>query len=247
MHRRAENQDLNPAPLDTVVVGSRVLLFDELDSTNSRALQLATDGAVVIADRQTAGRGRHGRTWESPAGLGLWFSVLFTAPPDGLLFAGILAVRDALRRHCPNVNVKWPNDLLAGGKKICGMLLETRADLSALGIGINTHHTEQDFPDHLRHRATSLYLQNGASLPRSVILRDVLQALDRRYIELQSGLRDAIWQEWADACCMRGRHVTSGRLTGLVVALDSLGGLILETPDGRRRVAYGEAVEVGAA
>jgi len=96
-------------PLDTLCVGARIIALRKVDSTNSVAFRVGGDGTVVVADRQTAGRGRHGRAWHSAPGLGLWFSVAFEEILDGLMFAGALAVRDALR-HVSALEVKWPND-----------------------------------------------------------------------------------------------------------------------------------------
>ena len=133
------HEELIFAPLDTVVVGSRVLIMDQVTSTNDHALRLGGQGTVIIADRQTAGRGRHGRSWHSLPGCGLWLSVAFEQPIEGLEFAAPLAVRDAARRWC-SLDLKWPNDVLLQAKKVAGIMVERRQGRTALGIGINVKH-----------------------------------------------------------------------------------------------------------
>ena len=117
-----------------IIRSDAVCLVDETDSTNALALEPGLDGAVYLAERQRTGRGRFGRSWHSAPGLGLWFSVRLTGNPDGLLFAAGLAMRDALGAFVP-VSLKWPNDIMSGCRKICGMLLERRDGRIALGIG----------------------------------------------------------------------------------------------------------------
>ena len=111
-------------PLVTHVVGSRVLVYESIGSTSDCALRLGGEGTVIVADMQTSGRGRHGRTWHSLPGKGLWFSVAFDHPVEGLAFAAPLAVRDAVSPYAA-ATIKWPNDLLIDGKKFCGVLIET--------------------------------------------------------------------------------------------------------------------------
>ncbi|MCP4639540.1 MAG: biotin--[acetyl-CoA-carboxylase] ligase, partial [bacterium] len=109
MRERKPYEELVSTPIDTTVVGSRILVYEEVASTIDHSLRLGGHGVVVVADRQTAGRGRRGRSWHSAPGLGLWFSVAFERPLEGLTFAAALAVRDGARAWCP-LTVKWPND-----------------------------------------------------------------------------------------------------------------------------------------
>jgi BirA family biotin operon repressor/biotin-[acetyl-CoA-carboxylase] ligase len=225
--------------LDTRVVGGRVVILEEVDSTNNYALRLDGDGTVVAANAQTAGRGRQGRPWHSAAGLGLWFSVGFDGAVPGLSFAAALAVREALRPVC-EPELKWPNDVLLGGRKVCGILLEHRRNRTALGVGINVHHRPEDFPEELRERATSLEAATGRNFSRTELLRGVLTHLDRQVMVLRAGGYEPIRSAWAEACGMQGRLVSYGDVVGTVAEIDAEGALIVVTPRGRERVVGGE-------
>lgn len=233
-------------PLHTSIVGSRVLVYEEVTSTNDRALQLRGHGIVVVADRQTAGRGRHGRSWASAPGLGLWFSIGFDGPCEGLAFAAPLSVRDVLNTY-GYAAVKWPNDVLLNGKKVCGILLESRRNRTALGIGINVHHQAADFPEELHSKATSIELATGYCVDRGSLLRDVLTSLDARVVSLRDGRLDAIHAEWSEACGVVGRRVRYHDRVGTVRALDRDGALLVETDRGIERVLLGEIVELNGA
>lgn len=229
-------------PLYTRVVGSRILVFDTVDSTSSRAFNAGGDGTVVVAEHQTCGRGRHGRPWQSPPGLGLWFSVAFQGNAEGLEFAAPLAVRQGLRPFC-SLTIKWPNDLLAGNRKLCGILTEHRAGTTVTGIGINMRHREEDFPAEMLETATSLSLATGQDVDRGEVLRRILTALDDRICALREGRGEAIRREWAAACNVEGRRVRYRGLDGNVTEIDRQGGLILDTPEGARRVLFGERID----
>lgn len=233
-------------PLHTTFVGSRVLVYEEVTSTNDRALALGGDGLVVAADMQTAGRGRHGRSWHSEPGLGLWFSVVFERPLEGLPLAAPLAVRDVLKAWGEAV-VKWPNDVLLNGRKVCGVLVEGRRNRTALGIGINVRHTEDDFPFELRDRATSVELASGRTCDRRELLRDVLVRLDERVAQLRSGGFAQIHAEWSEACRIVGRRIRHEGREGIVKSVDRDGALVVETPDGRERILLGEIIELDGA
>ena len=229
-------------PLHTRVVGSRILVFESVDSTSSRAFNSGRDGTVVVAEHQTEGRGRHGRAWHSPPGLGLWFSVAFTGGVDGLEFAAPLAVRDGLRPFCA-LTLKWPNDLLAESRKICGILVERRVGTTVVGIGINVRHRPEDFPPELRATAASILMATGRAPERGDVLERVLTTLDDRVCALRAGLGEMVRREWAAACDVEGRRVRYRGLDGFVTAIDGLGGLVLDTPAGVRRVLFGERLE----
>lgn len=248
------HDSLNPAPLNTILVGSRVLIFDEVDSTNNRALQLGGDGVVLVAERQSAGRGRHGRSWVSDRGLGLWFSVVFDSSVDrnlgegaqtlsALPSAAALAVRDGLGPECP-LSPKWPNDLLLNGKKVCGILVENRGARTVAGIGLNVHHRREDFPPHLRDYATSLQLETGRNFCRRELLRRILEALDKRVLTLREGRSATVFEEWVEACAIKGRTVYWKGTRGVVKEVETGGALIVETPGGLHRIAFGETIEL---
>lgn len=223
------------------VVGTQVHHHEEIGSTNDEALRAGADGAVIIADRQRAGRGRHGRAWHSAKALGLWMSVAFTEPVPGLAFGTALALRDALNRFTP-VTVKWPNDILAHGRKLAGILLESRDGRTALGIGINVAHGVRDLPPELRDSATSLALAADAAIDRHEVFEAVIVSLDRRVVQLRGGALDTLFEEWVDACAVIGRRATHNGTSGEIVGVDPSGALRLETPEGPRAVMYGDSI-----
>jgi len=235
--------DLVLSPLSTTIVGSRSFVYDTIGSTNDRALDVGGDGTVIVADTQTSGRGRRGRTWHSTPGLGLWFSIAFEHGTEGLAFAAPLAVRDAVRDIC-DVRVKWPNDVLIEGRKFCGVLVERRGDVTAVGIGINVKHIADDFPPELRDQATSLERATGQTIDRGDILRRVLTGLDERVIVIRAGGIESIRTAWADACAIRGRTIRSEGKEGVVREVDHDGGLLVDTQDGEIKILFGEIVEV---
>lgn len=228
-------EELRAAPIDTHLVGSRVLVYDEVSSTSDKAFELPGDGLVVVADRQTRGRGRRGRPWHSPPGLGLWLSAGFDGPPAGLLFAGALAVRDAARPWAA-LDVKWPNDLVFMGRKVCGLLLEQRGARCVLGIGINVRQQPADFPPELRDRATSLETAGGRPCDRGALMRAVLTALDRRVMVLREDGPGPMLREWVLAAGIQHRRVRAGSLEGEVRSVDESGALLVETGAGLKPV-----------
>lgn len=231
---------LEEMPLNTQVVGRRFRVFDVLDSTNTYALEEGRAGDVIVADRQTAGRGRQGRTWYSAPGLGLWFTVVFEGPPEQeLVYAAALAVRDAAAEQAA-LRLKWPNDLLLNGKKVCGILIEHRDGRTALGIGVNVHHRPEDFPEELRAKASSLAHETQQPWDRGELLRGILQGLDKRVMLVGSGGGEDLWREWASACGLEGRRIATGGQEGRVVEIDRSGAIVLETPTGLQRVHSGD-------
>lgn len=234
---------LAAAPPANQLVGRRIVAFEEIDSTNSHALQHGDDGTVFVADRQTAGRGRLGRTWHSAPGLGLWFTVALTGDAiEGLSFAAALSVRDALARLAPGapLKIKWPNDVLCAGRKICGILVEHRAGRTAVGIGLNVHHRRDDFPEELRAKAGSLATEIGGHWDRAEVLRAILTELDRNIILLRGGGLARIHRAWADACALAGRRIRCNGIEGRVREIDARGALIVEAADGIHPIFSGD-------
>lgn len=189
---------------ETALVGRTLQCFDELDSTNLRAKQLALagapDGAVVTADCQTAGRGRMDRSFQSPRGKGVYLTALLRPdlPPERLLpvtaMAGV-AVCDAVEELCGvRPGLKWPNDPVLGGKKLCGILTELslegetgRVQYLVLGIGVNVGQTAGDFTPEVAEMATSLAMALGRSVSRPALAAAEIRALDRLYADLLAG------------------------------------------------------------
>lgn len=234
---------LNLSRLATRVVGSRIVHFEEIDSTNDAAARIGGDGTVVTADRQTAGRGRHGRPWHSIPGKGLYMSIAFAGDQPGAAFFAPLAVRNACRPICP-LTVKWPNDLLHEGRKLCGVLVEQKMGHTILGIGVNVNHTIDDFPEDLRGYGASLRLASGRELDRNAVLRDILMELDRLLAVVREGGLDAVRTEWAEACAIAGRRIRHARVEGVVREVNSHGGLTVVSDDGVHQVVFGDVIEL---
>jgi len=176
-------------------IGSRVVVLDETSSTNDVVFALATEaeeGLVVFAERQTAGRGQHGKRWESAAGKGLWFSILVRpqlAPNELPLLTSWAAQTTADTLHAElslGARVKPPNDVYVGDRKVAGILLEMRAVHAAahvgiLGVGLNVNQTADEFPEELRATAASLAMLGGQAIDRHGLAIALLRELDRTY------------------------------------------------------------------
>jgi BirA family biotin operon repressor/biotin-[acetyl-CoA-carboxylase] ligase len=241
-------------------IGRRVLCHREVTSTNAVAAELAAsgerEGTVVLAERQTAGRGRFGRAWASPPGLGLWFSTILR-PPIPVAGAPVLtqvaavAVAEGIEEVAGPLpgGIKWPNDLLLAGRKVAGILTEllARAEGAAiiLGVGVNVNQGPGDFPAALGGKAGSVAMAAGRTVPRADLLRALLQRLDGRYREfLTTGPGPALVEA-------RRRSLTLGQavraregveeVTGRAIRLEADGALAVQLPDGQvRRLMAGE-------
>ncbi|HIG82312.1 MAG TPA: biotin--[acetyl-CoA-carboxylase] ligase [Verrucomicrobiales bacterium] len=242
------------------VIGNVIRVLPQTTSTNDEASRAALEdhpeGLVIFAESQSAGRGRMGRRWSSPAGRGLWFSVLLRpslAPSECTQLTAASA--NALVRAIQSTTgitpeIKWPNDLLIKGKKIAGILTEMSAELEhvrsvVLGIGIDVNQTASEFPADIRNIATSLKLATGKSLSRADLAEAVLHELDREYARILAGDFAAVAEEWAGYCTTLGKLATidmgTRRVRGRAEALDENGALLLRTEHGRiERIIGGE-------
>ena len=220
--------ELRMPGIETNVLGGRLYTYDEVPSTNLLALENPDDGAVFVADSQSAGRGQHGNSWMSAPRLGLWFSVCLAGDPKGLPFAAALAVRAALRPRV-RAQLKWPNDVLLDGRKICGILAEHRGGWTALGIGLNVNHQLEDFPEELRETAGSLALLTGETWNRNETLCRILLELDRQVSRLRKGEYDRVRNQWASACDIVGKRIVRGSVEGTVMGIEADGALVVHT------------------
>jgi BirA family biotin operon repressor/biotin-[acetyl-CoA-carboxylase] ligase len=244
-------------------IGRAVEFHDEIGSTNDRARAALRDpggdGLAVVADVQTAGRGRRGRTWESPPGLNLTVSVAVRpgveARMAGLLgMAAALAVRDACAAVAPDAGllVKWPNDVVsADGRKLAGLLVETavedgRLAEAVIGMGINVNWPVADMPADVRSRATSMLELTGRQVDRVALLGAVLAALDAEMAALERG--ESPMRRLASVSALGGRRVTvdlgGEHVDGRVAGVSEEGFLQLDTEVGRLALAVGEVVAV---
>ena len=218
--------------------------FASIDSTNTYALGWADapHGALVWADSQTAGRGRLGRAWSSPAGLGLYFSlVLRDLEPDERARLSLLvglAVAEAVEELCAmKAQIKWPNDILAQGQKIGGVLCEATPERVVVGVGLNLNQTPADLPERPVFPASSLLLLAGRRFDVPEVLEAVLAALDARLKQNDwPGQREAM----ADRLFGLGEVARVGGVVGLVQGIGESGGLLLQSADGRVEMSSGE-------
>ncbi|MCH7818464.1 MAG: biotin--[acetyl-CoA-carboxylase] ligase [Candidatus Marinimicrobia bacterium] len=173
----------------TLTLGTPLIHFDTVDSTNRAALRAASEdaaeGTLFVADAQTAGRGRHSREWYSPPGLGLYFSVLLhpkisALEANNLVLQSAVAVCDAIEElYDYAVGIKWPNDIYSGNRKLGGILLETTItgdtiENAVIGIGLNMRHSIEDFPVELRSEATSLKEVTGKDITDTLLIERIL-------------------------------------------------------------------------
>jgi BirA family biotin operon repressor/biotin-[acetyl-CoA-carboxylase] ligase len=214
----------------------------------------AAEGLVIVADEQTAGRGRRGRVWSSPAGAGLYMSfVLRPTLPVGALsilpLAAAVAVRGAITRTAGvTAQLKWPNDLLVGQRKLAGILAEgldvgSPAQTVILGIGINL--TSASHPDDVAVRATSIEAESGRPVDRSPLQQDVIHSVDAAYESLRLGRADEMLRAWREAApSAEGATVewrtASGTQRGTTAGIDTAGALLVRTDRAVERVVGGE-------
>jgi BirA family biotin operon repressor/biotin-[acetyl-CoA-carboxylase] ligase len=248
--------------LATRRLGRTLAARAETASTNDWAWEAlsagAPDGSAFVADAQTRGRGRDGRAWESPPGLGLLLSVALRLgcerrPASLLPLVAGLAAAEAFGRHGVPARLKWPNDLMLGGRKLAGVLCETRLlgeseRPAVIGIGVNVAQRLEDFPPALRERAVSLRLA-GYEVSREAAAAGFLNALEPLLADDQegggAGRVVARYRERAD---FWGRPVSvrgpAGQISGVARDLDESGGLVVRLEDGREVVAVAGDVEL---
>jgi len=247
-----------------IIASSEELIhhFRQIDSTNNALKNLAEKGApegtVVVAEEQTGGRGRLGRSWSSPFGKGIWMSVLLKpplAPQDTPLFTllAAAAVVKGILVNLPDlpVGIKWPNDLLIKNRKVCGILTELKAEADLLhylviGIGININLREEDFPAEIKNTATSLYLENNnQEVSRQKLTGSILQEMDNSYLDYLNNGPGMVISKWKKYNITLGKNVTiktiRGSFSGKAADLDSDGALIVEEEKGiKKRFQAGE-------
>ena len=258
---------LGPAELGPHLRGAwrHLHWFAEVDSTQRVARELgragAPEGSVVIAERQTAGRGRLGRPWPSPAGVNLYCSVLLRPPlapsavPQIALVAGVAAAAAIAEETGLRAAIKWPNDVLLGGRKVVGILVEMDSEVErvhhvTVGIGVNLNTARSSFPPELRDKASSLRLESGRRIDRAAFTGRLLAALEARYGRfLAVGFATSVRAEWESLSCLTGTEVRvtsrdeelAGTVTGTVLGLDVDGALRLRQADGHElRIVAGE-------
>jgi BirA family transcriptional regulator, biotin operon repressor / biotin---[acetyl-CoA-carboxylase] ligase len=256
---------LDPTPLAALAPDLVVEVLETATSTNAvaadRAREGAEEGLVVVAEHQTAGRGRLDRSWETPARSSLTFSLLVrpTVPAADWPWLPLLTgytVAKALRAEGCDVGVKWPNDVLVGDRKLVGILVERvetpTGPAAVLGVGLNVSLTEDELPV---PTATSLVLESGSEPDRTHLLVELLRSLREAYDAWQAGGADAtgrLRSSYAAACVTVGRDVRvdlpGGRvLTGRATGIDDAGRLVVLGEEGETVVGAGDVVHVRSA
>ena len=242
----------------TAWAGTKILYYPVLDSTNLKARQLAEEGypegTVVLAEQQEAGRGRRGRSWASAAGTGIFMTLVLKPAIDPnnasmLTLVTALAVSAAIRRCSGKpAGIKWPNDIVMSGKKVCGILTEMSLGSNGIshivvGIGINVQN--DSFPEELSETATSLYLETGKYLKRELLIAEILAQFEHYYqIFLTTEDLGGLLEEYNANLVNLGRHVRvldpKESFEGQAMGINPRGELLVDTREGRRPVSAGE-------
>lgn len=244
-------------------VGRGIFFFETIGSTNTVASEIAAksvEGAVVLADTQSKGKGRLGRVWVSPSGVNIYMSIILKPdirPRDATLITimSSVACANALRKVTGlNVTIKWPNDLIIQKKKLCGILTKLKTERNKIifavaGIGINVNADINEFPEDVKSIATSLKNETGIVYSRTEIVAETLNEIDRWYKTLKVMDRDALLSEWKRLSSTIGREVMvvtgQGTLTGLALDLDSEGMLMIKLTSGEvKRISSGDVTIV---
>ena len=248
--------------MDTKWAGHPVSFYDTVNSTNLRAKldadNGASEGALVVADMQTAGRGRRGRTWSSPAGLNVYFTLILKPQyvPDKASMVTLvmaLAVAEGIRETCGvEAGIKWPNDIVANGKKVCGILTEMSVERDfihhvVIGVGINVG--LQEFAPELAATATSLQAECGRNVPKAALVANIMKAFEKHY-EVFRGKADlsGLIGSYNEMLVNRDREVRvldpKGEYNGIARGINEVGELLVELPDGRVEKVYAGEVSV---
>ena len=248
--------------MDTKWAGHPVSFYDAVNSTNLRAKldadNGAPEGALVVADMQTAGRGRRGRTWSSPAGLNVYFTLILKPQyvPDKASMVTLvmaLAVAEGIRETCGvEAGIKWPNDIVAKGKKVCGILTEMSVERDfihhvVIGVGINVG--LQEFAPELAATATSLQAECGRNVPKAALVANIMKAFEKHY-EVFRGKADlsGLIGSYNEMLVNRDREVRvldpKGEYSGIARGINEVGELLVELPDGRVEKVYAGEVSV---
>lgn len=249
--------------LTTKVMGQKIHLYEEVESTQVAAHAWvgmgATEGTLVLAEAQTSGRGRMGRKWHSPRGKGIWMSLvltpripLFFTPQLTLLTA--VAVCRSIQKLCQvEIGIKWPNDLLIRGKKVCGILLEINGEDERLkyviaGIGISANLDLEDYPEELRSIATSLVIESGSPISRTAVIQAFLREFEDLYaLYHEKGFAPIrlLWETHSVSLHRPIRVQTpSGIIEGVAESIDDSGALTVSTTSGEQIRVFSGDVEL---
>lgn len=238
--------------------GREIFYYDVIDSTNVKAKQLAEEGhpagTLVVAEKQDAGRGRRGRSWEAPAGSGIYMTLVLKpeiSPNNAsmLTLVAALAVAGSITKCTgKQAGIKWPNDIVMEGKKVCGILTEMSAQFDyvnhiVVGIGINVHN--ENFPKEIEEMATSIYLQTGEHINRAALIEEILEQFEHYYaIYLKTEDLSGLVKEYNASLVNMNKNVRvldpKEPFEGKAMGINERGELIVDTWESRKLVSSGE-------
>ncbi len=241
-------------------LGSNLIHLEEVDSTNNYAKKIANDncphGTVVIAEKQTLGRGRVGRTWESESNNGLWFSIILrpSLQPEEVqlitLAASVAVVEGIYGEQGVCCGIKWPNDIILDNCKLCGILTELSAEPGhvnhvIVGIGVNVNQDSEDFGAAISGRATSLKIHTGHKQSRVRLLESILSSFDEIYLDLLKGNTIKIIERWNKYSVTLGKEIRvvskDVEYFGVAQSIASDGKLVVKCKDGTlKEISAGE-------
>jgi BirA family biotin operon repressor/biotin-[acetyl-CoA-carboxylase] ligase len=245
-------------------IGHQLYYYEEIGSTNDEAFRLgsagAPEGTALIANSQSTGKGRMQRVWHSPAGSNIYTSIILrpeitpARAPQISILAGV-AVADVLESYCPDrIKLKWPNDVLINGKKVCGILSQMKTivsevDFIVLGIGINVNISYNEFPKEICNIATSLAIETGREISRQELIISLYENLAKWYKQLLQDGFGRIKEKWLSISPMIGQTVQvmfqEEAVSGKAIGLDEDGSLILLAPGNKEfKVSAGDATIV---
>lgn len=242
-------------------IGHKLYYYEEIGSTNDEAFRLgvqgAPEGTALIAESQSAGKGRLQRTWHSPPGANIYTSVILRPrfEPDlapRISLAAGLAVAETLDPYCPGkVSLKWPNDVQIGGKKVCGILTQMKTatgviDFVVVGIGVNVNWNLKEFPEDIQKMATSLSVEAGREVSRLELIILLYENLAKCYSELSQNGFAPLRKKWLDRTTMIGKPVSvifgKETIIGEAADLDEDGSLVILVDGNKKvKVAAGDA------
>jgi BirA family biotin operon repressor/biotin-[acetyl-CoA-carboxylase] ligase len=251
--------ELKKALNDSKIIGKNIIYFETLNSTNSYAMGLpekeCEDGTIIIANSQSAGRGRFNRSWVSPPNKNLYMSIVLK-PDITLKDASILSLMAALscvialrKISTVEASIKWPNDIIINHRKLGGILIETRSEnkklsMAVVGIGINVNFRFYEMPDEIRKEATSLKEETGINYSRTDIALKTLKELDIWYDLFLRGGKEKIIKEWLRYSLTVGKHikVRSGNsiYSGIAIGIDDEGRLLLKNGTNEIKISSGD-------
>lgn len=231
--------------------------FDTIDSTNKYAKDLckeyAKNGTIVISNHQTNGRGRLGNSWESPENNGIYYSIIIEKLKDNLKYETLtlficLGITKLFEDYSISSQIKWPNDILINGKKVCGILSEftstPKGDFIVIGIGINVYQNENDFPTELKHKATSLKLNTSTNIIKDYLINNLTSTIYDYYNRFLLNDFKSIKEEYTAKSSLINKEISvciNGNNTyGKVIGFDDYGHLLMKHENGLISVNSGE-------